>query len=159
MAKGKQQKKPKAPVSALGLAPSPTKAVPKKQLEVLGDEGWNQRLIIRFDQVDYEGPWSITAASRADLVRIFKAVADFESMTVAEVFNGGHPGMDYSTGDLPKKEATDRLEALALDDQDTISRLRLSGEARLYGFRRGRFFHVLWWDPHHQIWPSTLKNT
>ena len=35
------------------------------------------------------------------------------------------------------------------------------GERRLYGFLHGAGpdFYALWWDPEHQIWPSTLRNT
>ncbi|AEA28953.1 hypothetical protein Psed_6885 (plasmid) [Pseudonocardia dioxanivorans CB1190] len=81
-------------------------------------------------------------------------------MTVQQVFSGGEPGKDYplSSG-LPNAEANDRLFELGYDDEDRISRIRVSGTGRLYGFRRDERFYALWWDPHHQIWPSRLRNT
>ena len=156
MAKPKDRKR--APAREPGLVVPPTKSVPKKQLDVLPERPISQLLIIRFDSVDFGGPWSITAANREHLAQIFKAVASFESMTVGEAFNGEYPGVDYVIDEMPKP-AKDRLAELDLDDQDKISRLRLGNKPRLYGFRRGRFFHVLWWDPEHLVVPSKLKHT
>ncbi len=34
-----------------------------------------------------------------------------------------------------------------------------SGERWLYGFLHDNVFHVIWWDPHHEIFPSKLKKT
>jgi len=67
--------------------------------------------------------------------------------------------MDYNIADLPNADARQGLEELEYDDRDKISRLRITGEQRLYGFREGARFYVLWWDPHHEIWPSKLRNT
>jgi hypothetical protein len=33
---------------------------------------------------------------------------------------------------------------------DSIFRFRMTGEQRLWGFRDGHVFHVLFWDPGHQ---------
>ena len=33
-------------------------------------------------------------------------------------------------------------------------RFRLGGEKRLWGFRVGRTFHVVWWDPLHKVYPQ-----
>ncbi|MGH3546371.1 MAG: hypothetical protein ACRDPW_10690 [Mycobacteriales bacterium] len=83
-----------------------------------------------------------------------------ESMTAGEVFDG-RSGKDYKIEELPEKakRAKERLEARKLDDQDTISCLRFSGERRLWGFRHDNVFHVLWWDPRHEVWPSSKKHT
>ncbi|HMH92267.1 MAG TPA: hypothetical protein VK586_14425 [Streptosporangiaceae bacterium] len=40
-----------------------------------------------------------------------------------------------------------------------ISVIRFAGEPRLYGFRDRNVFHVVWWDPRHEIWPSRKKHT
>jgi hypothetical protein len=45
------------------------------------------------------------------------------------------------------------------DDEDQISRLRVTGRGRLYGFRRDERFYALWWDPEHAIYPSPKKHT
>ena len=35
----------------------------------------------------------------------------------------------------------------------------MGGKQRLWGFLRAGVFHVLWWDPEHQIYPSWEKHT
>lgn len=42
---------------------------------------------------------------------------------------------------------------------DALARFRLGGTERLYGFLVGNEFHILWWDPNHEVWPSTRKHT
>jgi hypothetical protein len=37
---------------------------------------------------------------------------------------------------------------------DTMFRFRVSGEQRLWGFRKGHVFHIIWWDPHHKVYPT-----
>jgi hypothetical protein len=91
----------------------------------------------------------------AELEAIFSLVANVKTMPVHRVF-GGRPGKDYPAKDLPNKEAVDHLFGPRLDDQGCISRLRLSGPDRLYRFRHGRYFHMLWWDPRHDVWPRSV---
>ena len=83
-------------------------------------------------------------------------------MRCAEVFKpGSEEGKIYAIPDLPNKQARDRIVDLEYDDQTEIARLRISGKRRLYGFlpSGGPDFYVLWWDPEHEIWPSTKKRT
>ncbi|KIR64953.1 hypothetical protein TK50_05265 [Micromonospora haikouensis] len=48
-----------------------------------------------------------------------------------------------------------RLTHLHLDEvTDELFRFRLSGVKRLWGFRADEVFHVLWWDPDHQVCPT-----
>jgi hypothetical protein len=37
---------------------------------------------------------------------------------------------------------------------DAIFRFRLSGQKRLWGFRKARVFHVLWWDHEHRVYET-----
>jgi hypothetical protein len=80
-------------------------------------------------------------------------------MTVNEVFHrGDEPGKRYLLSQLPA-EPIRRLQELSLDDADCIHRLRLSGPKRIYGFLIDDVFHLLWWDPDHAVFPSTLRHT
>ncbi len=100
--------------------------------------------------------WELYDLPRTLLGRI-RAI---ETMTEFEAFNyGEEPGKDYAVADLPTKAAQDRLVELEYDDEDQISRLRVTGSGRLYGFRRAERFYALWWDPEHTIWPSRKKHT
>ena len=53
-------------------------------------------------------------------------------------------------------EAQSDLERGKLDEifGDQIFRFRVSGQKRLWGFRRDRTFHVVWWDPDHKVYPT-----
>ncbi|MFF0147619.1 hypothetical protein [Amycolatopsis sulphurea] len=79
-------------------------------------------------------------------------------MTVYQVFSGNGLGKTYPLP-LPNEQANDRLSELEYDDRDEINCLRIAGERRLYGFKEQSRFYALWWDPHHEIWPSRKKHT
>lgn len=54
-------------------------------------------------------------------------------------------------------EARQRLAVLQLDrelEDAKLFRFRVGGTERLWGFRRGGCFYVLWWDPDHQVYPT-----
>lgn len=54
--------------------------------------------------------------------------------------------------------AQNRIAELRLDEIfEELFRFRISGEKRLWGFRVEDVFHLLWWDPRHQVFP-TEKN-
>jgi hypothetical protein len=40
---------------------------------------------------------------------------------------------------------------------EEIFRFRLDGTKRLWGFRHGRTFHAVWWDPDHKVYPTELE--
>jgi hypothetical protein len=56
-------------------------------------------------------------------------------------------------------QARNRLVQNNLEEIDIFWRFRFQGEQRLWGYKQGRIFLVIWWDPHHKICPSELKNT
>lgn len=113
----------------------------------------------RFSDVDHEGDWAFDGLSGDALVELLKKLGDFESMTMREIFySGEEPGKEYDVHTLPGP-ALKRLEAIGRDDETKLARLRLAGAVRLYGFLRRQVFHVLWWDPEHQVYPSRKRNT
>lgn len=54
------------------------------------------------------------------------------------------------------KAAQVRLGDVRFDEvvDEEIFRFRLTGVKRLWGFRHGRVFHAVWWDPDHQVYPT-----
>ena len=54
--------------------------------------------------------------------------------------------------------AQKRIQALP-SAEERVFRFRLSGETRLWGFRSGDLFRVLWYDPHHAVCPVEKRNT
>lgn len=119
-----------------------------------------ERLCWRFTHLDNDGPWGFTNADIVTVCDVLRKLASFETMTVAEVFHrGDEPGKDYDVAALPNPVARNRLEVAGLADQTKIWRIALGGRPRLYGFLVGNIFHVVWWDPEHEVWPSQKKHT
>jgi hypothetical protein len=125
-----------------------------------GDDG---SLRVRFNHVDVGGPWCLSRIESEHFVDLLGRLNSFETMTCAEVFfaPGRDEGKTYQVDDLPNPNAQNRLVDLEWDDQTEIARLQINGKRRLYGFLPdgGPDFYVLWWDPEHEIWPSTLRHT
>jgi hypothetical protein len=153
----------KAPRKAGRDAAQAAPARPAKHVHDLSQPGAansEERLCWRFGYVDHDGPWGFDEVEPSVLREILVRLANFESMTLNEVFHrGGYPGKDYDVADIPNSDALDRLEVMGLADQTKIWVLRLGGEPRLYGLLRGNIFEVVFWDPEHEIWPSVLKHT
>lgn len=118
------------------------------------------RICWRFCHVDHDSPWAFDKMDAPTLIWLMGRLSNFESMTVNEMFNNGEePGKHYDVAALPTRRSRDRLEEMGLGDMTRISRLRLGGKPRLYGFLVANVFHVVWWDPEHEIWPSAKNHT
>ncbi|NEW33824.1 hypothetical protein GV791_14800 [Nocardia cyriacigeorgica] len=129
---------------------------------ILQTPSGENHLRIRLRHVDVGGPWCLTKITPEQFVDLLGRLKAFESMTYNEIFAPGKDeGKVYAVDKIPNRAALDRLTELQLDDMTEIARLRISGKGRLYGFapNRGPDFWVLWWDPEHEIWPSTKRNT
>lgn len=123
-------------------------------------EVMTRHLVWRFADADHEGPWAVAGAAEGGVLQgLLQAMGDFESMTIRELFHTGkEPGKQYDVPALPSATLA-RLTELEREDETKIARLRITGERRLYGFLRENVFHVLWWDPHHEVYPSFKKHT
>lgn len=121
----------------------------------------NGGLIVRWSKFDYEGPWCLGRSTSDVIVDLMKRLRDIERMRIDEVFAPWSDiGKEYGPpAGLPNTDAGKRLIDLGLDDETQVSRLRITGERRLYGVRRDREFYPVFWDPHHEIWPSQKKHT
>lgn len=93
---------------------------------------------------------------------MFSKLCDFAKLTWRDIERQRTGGRDRHRKhhDIPLSricpEAQADIARRKLDEEfdDAIFRFRLNGEQRLWGFRRGRVFHVVWWDPEHQVCPS-----
>ncbi|PYY38841.1 hypothetical protein [Curtobacterium sp. MCPF17_046] len=128
-------------------------------LDVTNDDVMSRRLVWRFNEVDKAGPWPPAHIGPDEFGDLLEKMAYFESMTIGEIFKpGSEHGKSYDVEQLPASPRR-RLVQIEKDDEDAVSRLRLSGRRRLYGFLREHVFHVLWWDPTHDVYPSKKKRT
>ncbi|MEO5313194.1 hypothetical protein PV772_03580 [Pseudarthrobacter sp. CC12] len=126
-------------------------------LDVEHDQVLERKLVWRFNQIDRDGDWSPINIDPQHIANLFEKMASFETMTIGEIFApGSEHGKSYEVASMPAPPQK-RLQELERDDETEIVRLRCGGAPRLYGFLREHVFHILWWDPLHQVWPSTKK--
>ena len=57
------------------------------------------------------------------------------------------------------KPARDRLEKIHKDDTDELMSFRLTGRNRVWCVQEANIMKILWWDPNHEICPSTQRHT
>ena len=112
--------------------------------------------IWRFGILDFDGKWHWNLDA-ATLRNVRDKLVSFESMTWAEIAGKRH---HYLSSASVSKAAMDRLEEIQQDDAaDLLFSLACAGLERLIGIRAGREFRLLWWDPGHEVCPSSKKNT
>ena len=113
----------------------------------------------RFTHADYESQWGLQHLTIDVWHSIVAKLVQFETMTVQEL----RESKAYTEYDLPSPgllpAALARLEDLGFGDMTRLGRFRIMQKPRLYGFMEGNIFHVLWWDPEHEVWPWEPKNT
>jgi hypothetical protein len=119
----------------------------------------HEKLSWQIHLLDFEGPWGWGDMDADTLKYIHGKLAQFETMTWAEI---NHP----NTGCHPIKikdlcsEAQKRLTELkVIRFEEELFSLRLSGKERLWGIRERHFFKILWWDPRHEVYPVSKKHT
>ena len=108
-----------------------------------------------------KGPYSWDQASPGDLKAVAARLGHFEAMRWGEVVTlPGNPNHLVSVDDLGK-EARQEFERIfhAQDQVDELMSLRVDARKRVWG----RLDHdtpalqILWWDPEHQVCPSTKR--
>jgi hypothetical protein len=96
-------------------------------------------------------PFGWHQLEKAKLEDIRTKLAQFESMTISEIFVAGR----YQHHPIPvvKLESTarKRLDELNLPDVEQLHRLRLSNKERVWGILTQNVIQLLWWDPDHQV--------
>jgi len=111
----------------------------------------------RFSIFDQAGPYGRCAITEEHAWSdILPKLQNFESMTWGQIEQAEKQNHSVLVKDLCSV-ATKRLEQLSLDDLDQLFRFRLSGKQRLWGIREANHFKILWWDPEHEVCPSSKK--
>ncbi len=88
---------------------------------------------------------------------IHRKLGHFESMTWA-VLKNSDIATAIDTAAI-HKDAQKELTKLSEDARSEIWEFQLMGKQRVWGFREGATFIVLWWDPEHLVFPSKKKHT
>jgi hypothetical protein len=149
-------RKDKRPVQTVWGGPGKTPVLPRT---LPSADTSRRRPSWRFGMVDNDGPWPLTACAGGELHEVLERLRSFETMT-CNALEQSQMLKHYAIEEMPTRAATDRLRELHLDDMTRLSNFRIGGEPRLHGFMdEDSTFHVLWWDPRHEVWPSKLKHT
>jgi hypothetical protein len=110
------------------------------------------------DSVDRDGPYSILKCNVEHLLFILVSkLQSFGTMSWAEV--EGKTGSHFVSVEAFSSNAQNRLSALNQEDIDSLFSLRITGKERLWGIRDRAMLKLIWWDPEHEVCPSTKKHT
>jgi hypothetical protein len=113
----------------------------------------------RLAYLESDGPFGWSSIDAATLHSIREHFAKLEDLTWHEILVRDKKRNHTTAVDQLAKPAQDRLRQIKRDDLDALVSIRVTGRQRLFGFRRQNVLYVLWWDPDHQVYPSTLKHT
>ena len=115
------------------------------------------RITFGLSRMDNDGSWSWANMTPAHVKMIAEACAGWQTLRNGEFMNmaGNKP--------IPVENlcpaAQKRLTEIELDDYDRLWELRLGGTERIWGVLEDAVFYVVWWDPEHEVCPSTKKHT
>jgi len=114
--------------------------------------------IAKIELEDRDDPfgWHLVDDVAAEKIRA--GLANFESMTWAEILVDGKKGNHSVATSKICKAASDRLFAMRLDDVDQLVSLRLSNKQRVWGILHQGVLDLLWWDPNHEVCPWQGKD-
>lgn len=132
------------------------KPIPGKQAKAEPELPTDPTPAWRIGRLDFDGPWCPRKMQVDELAMLIARLKNFESIPWTELHKTGSHSIPV---DSIVKAAKDRLTELNMDDIDELYSLRMQGQPRLWGIKRGHIFSVLWWDPLHEVCPYHKKHT
>jgi hypothetical protein len=110
-----------------------------------------------FDKFDSDLPIEKGKSDTSSICSIMQHFKSYQNQTWADILGNerNHPVLieDFA------KFARDRIQDIFPGgvDFDELFTLRFNGAQRLWGIKVGEKYHVLWWDPEHEVCPSSKK--
>ncbi len=137
----------------------------KRTIKEVGYSTEGEKVIWRFDMIDRSGKFAFDL-SRDDFryKEILEKLIDYSGMTWAEVrrqtHDNGKSKHHLLNVEFLSREAYERFKMRNLEEySDSIFSFALQNKLRIVGIRKDEHFHVLWYDPEHEVCPSKLKHT
>lgn len=135
--------------------------LPQKQAKATPEpSSQNQRPVFCFQYVDRasRNEW-VFDPSDEHAGAVLKFLCRMAELTWAQIEgqkSGGHKRHHDQPISSMDPEAAKDIRRCKLDETfgDEMFRFRLTGVRRLWGFRDGRIFHVVWWDPNHKVYET-----
>lgn len=123
------------------------------------DDNFKRKASWHISNIETEGPYGWHSVTLEDFNFIQARLSNFESMTWDEIFIRGKKfNHSCDVRDL-SPSALKRLGDIGMDDVDCLHSLRLGATQRIWGVFSDGCLNLLWWDPHHQVYPSQKKHT
>lgn len=124
-----------------------------------------KKVIWRFDMIDRSGKFAFDL-NRDDFLHheVMEKMIDYSNMTWAEVksqtHDEGKSKHHLLSIDMLSNDAFDRFKTRRLEGyEDSVFSFALQNRLRIVGIRENEHFHVLWYDPGHEICPSKKRHT
>ncbi len=118
-----------------------------------------------FDKIDRNGKFAFDIKRKDfDHYEFLDKMLSYATMTWSQLrkqtHDDGKSKHHYLEIDKLSKEARDRLTAMRLEENsDQIFSIALRNKLRVVGLKDNDKFHILWYDPQHDIYPSTKRHT
>lgn len=126
----------------------------EKRPRVVATDFYQLRPSWRVGLLELVDPYGWHALVPAKIEHVRGKLAQFESMTWAQILIQGKHWNHLVSIDKICAPARGRLQELGQDDIDEVVSLRLSNLERVWGIQESNVLKLLWWDPLHQICPS-----
>lgn len=140
----------------------------KNQKKIVKKAGYStdgEKVIWRFDMIDSDGKFAFDL-DRKDFLHyeVMKKMIDYSNMTWSEIKRQTHDEGKSKHHLLAleelSKEAFERFNVKHLEEySDSIFSFALQNKLRIVGIRKDANFHVLWYDPQHEVCLSKKKHT
>lgn len=137
----------------------------KRTIKEEGYSSDKKKVIWCFDQIDRDGKFAFDLDRDDFQHKMFmEKLLAYSGMTWSEVKRQTHDDgkSKHHSIEVQKlsKEAQERFAAKKLEeDADSVFSFALDNKLRIVGIRKEECFHILWYDPEHEICPSKKKYT
>ena len=111
----------------------------------------------RFAKAEVCEPFGWHKLDPETLHEVRKKLSNFETMTWSEILIVAKKRNHTISVDNLCRTARKRLQETGQSDLGQVVSLHLTGTQRVWGRLSEGVFHLLWWDPYHQICPSLKK--
>jgi hypothetical protein len=138
-----------------------TAAQPKKIPRVGEDvDFWSSHPIWSFAFLDLCGVAGWIHLKQENLDELLARFQQWERMTWSQILSEGGKKKNHKIDVFRcSAEAQERLKFLGMEDREELMSLAVNSKARVIGILDRAIFHILWWDPGHQVVPSHQKHT
>ena len=118
-----------------------------------------------FDRIDRNGKFAFDVSRKDfDIHLVFDKLLSYSTMTWGEIDRQTHDWGKSKNHHLDyqgmSQEAKERIRKMQLEEEiDAIYSLSFENQIRIVGIKDKGIFRIIWYDPEHEIYPSTKRNT